>query len=114
MSLSNELWWEIFSRINHLQSIISCSVVCKTWRNLILDSNYCWNSIILSSKESRLYYNLLQTPNIVFTNIVNLHTLDLSHTNITDVSALGNLHTLKLSGSNITDVSALGNVRILR
>jgi hypothetical protein len=40
--------------------------------------------------------------------------LNLSDTNITDVSALGNVHTLKLSSChNLTDVSALGNVHTL-
>ena len=44
-----------------------------------------------------------------------VHTLDLSRCNgITDVSALGHVHTLNLSGCNgITDVSALGNVHTL-
>ena len=39
--------------------------------------------------------------------------LDLSGTNVSDVSALGNLHTLNLSHTEISDVSALGNLHTL-
>jgi hypothetical protein len=43
--------------------------------------------------------------------LINVHTLDLCRCEqITDVSMLGNVHSLDLSFSNITDVSALGNV----
>jgi len=43
----------------------------------------------------------------------NVHTLDLSSTNVEDVSALGNVHTLNLSYTNVVDISALGNVHTL-
>ena len=45
--------------------------------------------------------------------IDNVHTLDLSHTQVTDVSMLGGVHTLNLSGTQVTDVSALINVNML-
>lgn len=41
------------------------------------------------------------------------HTLDLSETNVIDVSALESVHTLDLSGTNVEDVSMLGNVKYL-
>lgn len=43
----------------------------------------------------------------------NAHTLDLSDTNVIDVSALGRVHTLNLSNTNVKDVSMLGNVKDL-
>ncbi|AIK96064.1 hypothetical protein [Candidatus Odyssella acanthamoebae] len=43
-----------------------------------------------------------------------LSRIDLSRTDVTDVSALGNVHTLNLQGcEGVTDVSALGNVHTL-
>ena len=42
-----------------------------------------------------------------------VHTLGLSHTYVTDVSALGNVHTLNLRSTYVTDVSALGSVHTL-
>jgi hypothetical protein len=39
--------------------------------------------------------------------------LDLSWTNVTDVSMLGNVRTLNLSGTQVTDVSKLGKVHTL-
>ena len=43
----------------------------------------------------------------------NLHTLNLSDTYVTDVSALTNVHTLNLRNTNVTDVSALTHVQKL-
>jgi hypothetical protein len=43
----------------------------------------------------------------------NVHTLDLSWTEVTDVSALGRVHTLDLNNTKVTDVSALGGVYTL-
>ena len=48
---------------------------------------------------------------------MNVHTLDLSSTKVTDfgAAALGNVHTLNLSSTKVTDVGAatLGNVHTL-
>ena len=46
-------------------------------------------------------------------NIDFIHTLDLNHTKVTDVSILGNVHTLDLNHTKVTDVSILGKVYTL-
>ena len=58
--------------------------------------------------------NLRGNENIHNVSVLgNVHTLNLSCTNVTDISALGNVHTLNLSHTAVTDVSALGNVHTL-
>ena len=66
-----------------------------------------WNNIKFKMDLSR--------TNITDVSILgNIHTLRLvSCNNIEDVSMLGNVHTLNLSVTNITDVSMLGNVHTL-
>ena len=70
-------------------------------------------------KYSNLNIDFIHTLNLSRTEITdvsmlgNVHTLDLSDTQVTDVSMLGKVHTLDLSGTQVTDVSVLGNVHTL-
>ena len=54
--------------------------------------------------------DLSRTNIIDVSALGNVNTLDLSRTNVFDVSALGNVHTLDLSKTKVVDVSALENV----
>jgi hypothetical protein len=49
----------------------------------------------------------------ILPQLKNIHTLYLSFTDVTDVSALGKVHTLILAYTKVTDVSALGKVHTL-
>ena len=59
----------------------------------------------LNCKGTDKYQNLLKEGKV--------HTLNLSYTVVTDVSALGNVHTLYLRNTKVVDVSMLGKVHIL-
>ena len=78
------------------------------------------DSIPIQSIKSLSSLKVLNLPRTFVTNIdladlkhLHLHTLDLSDTQVTNVSALGKVHTLDLSDTKVTDVSALGNVHTL-
>ena len=95
-------------------AVINMHIWCKykvsTLHQIIsLQHNRCM--LILSKLEG---LNLYKSLSHEFQTKYNFKfSLDLSHTNVTDVSALGNVHTLDLRGTKVTDVSALGNVKIL-
>ncbi len=64
-------------------------------------------------------YNIKFHLNLSGTNVTDVsalgkvHTLDIGYTQVTDVSALGKVHTLNLHRTNVTDASALGKVHAL-
>jgi len=57
--------------------------------------------------------NLSRTKVTDVSALGRVHTLDLSYTEVTNVSALGRVHTLDLTRTNVSDVSALGGVNTL-
>jgi hypothetical protein len=65
---------------------------------------------ILIQKDTDLYAKCNVTCSNIesCTYLGNVHTLNLSHTQVTDatISALGKVHTLNLSWAQVTDVSA--------
>ena len=92
----NKILYDCYNNTKH----ISIRIKEKEQYEIISLFKYVYIKVILYNNN---YNNLLE----------NVYTLDLSWTNIIDVSMLGNVHTLKLSHTNVVDVSMLGNVHTL-
>jgi hypothetical protein len=87
-------------------------VECKT--NIIVCNNDNKKRIAdMVAKYQKIKFcikmmNVGEKDNLI--EFANVHSLDLSGTNVVDVSMLGNVHTLNLAWTNVVNVSALGNV----
>jgi hypothetical protein len=77
------------------------------------------NNVVVKNISLITYFHRVHTLNLSFSQVQDVsalgkvHTLDLSGTQVQDVSVLRNVHTLDLSGTQVQDVSALGNVHTL-
>jgi Leucine Rich repeat len=81
----------------------------------ILKLNYCSNLTdvsALSENNEELYLDFTGGKDVSM--LGGARTLSLSHTDVTDVSALLNVDNLCLDCTLVVDVSMLGNVRVLR
>jgi hypothetical protein len=81
----------------------------------ILKLNYCSNLTdvsALSENNEELYLDFTGVKDVSM--LGGARTLSLSHTDVTDVSALLNVDNLCLDCTLVVDVSMLGNVRVLR
>ncbi len=118
--LPNEILIYIF---DHLQRYsLDIRSVCYRWMKLVTKytpqksvefPSKSYNHLVQLFPECRLSVKVRDSTFLEKLSLQNVHTLDLSSTQVTDVSALGNVHTLNLSSTQVTDVSALGNVHTL-
>src|SRR5271170_2820481 len=105
-----------------LKHIVYLACTCKTLFTFITATKHIRSSYKGVWKEQiARWINVLWDVNLSYTEVTDvsalgtgfLHTLNLSHTKVTDVSTLGKVHTLDLTGTQVTDVSALGKVHTL-
>ena len=92
---------ELISKYHHLLIrkttwFLKVNIKSEQLLNHII-KNYHFKNLSIFNINVDLYIDYLK----------NCHTLDLSYTNVTDVSDLKNCHTLNLSSTKVTEVSAL-------
>jgi len=118
--LPNEIIVIIFSYLDW-KDILNVSEVSKTFYNLSFENKpkIClrgkkyikWIDYLCERFEVHL--DLSDTDITDVSALGRVHTLDLSHTDVKDVSALGRVHKLNLRNTSVKDVSALGGVHTL-
>ena len=101
-----------------LETLIHIQRVSKSWYATIKDKPPRIKTQMVFKKRLEAWLHILTnvkvTSNTSETSIFSgVRTLDLSWTNVVDVSALGRVHTLRLIGTKVVDVSALGSVHTL-
>ena len=94
--------------INNVKNI---HLACNIPRIIVKDMSF--NNSYLSYVKHARGLNLSWTEVSDVSNLGNVHTLYLSYTKVSDVSNLGNVHKLDLSETEVTDVTNLGNVHKL-
>ncbi len=104
---------DLFRLINEYTDLRSICDTCRLFATLKKYINYK-----LNREYSLIFFDDILFRNRVLNRIFNPNKqlyLDLSHSNITDVSALRKVYELNLSYcKNITNVSLLGNVHLVK
>ena len=100
-----------------MTDLLATRSVCNKWRS-ICNSESIIKNLKLSIKQRSFKFKTIEdwkvNEQIPFDIFDKYYEVNLSHTQTTDVSALGNVHTLDLSVcEKVTDVSTLGDVYTL-
>ena len=124
-SLPREIISYIFSQTNSCHDVLNFRLVLKDFfKNgrawTFIQFPFKWNRNISTYGQLETlaiwfhgYLDLSRTDVVDVSNLGNVRTLNLAGTKVVNVSALGNVHTLNLYGTRVVDVSALGNVHTL-
>jgi hypothetical protein len=125
LSLPNEIILQILENLeyrdilNFSETCVRCNLLSHSTKNvevdefapsedpLIFDSILCWKYSFLMNID------LSNTEIEDVSNLSWVHTLNISNTGVKDVSTLGNLHTLNASRTSVLNVHNLGNLHTL-
>ena len=103
------------------KDVVCLAMTCKAIHTYISGMKY-EKQVVYTSKMKYWFANLtnikilsldLAKDKDFILTLCNIRIVDLSHTQVTDVSWLGGVHTLDLNNTLVTDVSRLGGVHTL-